>query len=150
MSFAVIENGNCIHVGEDATSAAKIFESKPNSKLIRVANLEELETALKNEDTKTCVAEDGVSDFLHQLLNKLDENGINAENADEFRKKLQSDGGQLVAEVRSLGIRGMRVVSDGLSALGDFMRSAAEDIQSTEEEHDCCGGGSCEHKHKPE
>jgi len=171
MSYAVVENGACLHISEDAASAVKTFESKPNSKLVRVANLEELQVAVEaSKNVESCnVEDDDISNVLRQLLDKLDENGINAENAEELRKKLQSGGEQLVAEVRSLGIRGMRVVGDGLAALGDFMRIASEEndvqAQSTDEgscwvprrpcvtggPDDCCGGSnSCEHKHKQE
>ncbi len=154
MSYAVVENGALLHISEDAAPAVKIFESKPDSKMVRVMNLEELQIELDaSVKVKPCATDevevdDEFSNVLRQLLDKLDESGINAENAEELRKKIQSGGEQLVAEVRSLGIRSMRVVGDGLSTLGEFMRSISESdsVQSQSTDDD----GNDEHKHKPE
>ena len=154
MSVAVIEGAQLHYLGEDKQTALSIFESKPGSKMVNVATLNELQSHLQGEGVKACCTEPDcehtISEAFRRVLDKLDENGINAENADELRKKLQAGGEKLAADVRSLGLRGMRIVGDGLTALGDFMRKASDDeekvaAQSTEENGgSCCGGGNCD------
>lgn len=148
MSVAVIEGAQLHYLGEDKQEALAVFESKPGSKMVNVATLVELQSHMQGESVKACATEEDVektiSEAFRRVLDKLDENGINAENADELRKKLQAGGERLVADVRSLGLRGLRIVGDGLTTLGDFVRKAGDDevsAQSTEEGGPCCGGG---------
>lgn len=146
MSVAVIEGAQLYYLGEDTQEALTIFGSKPGSKMVNVATLAELQTHMQGEGVKACATEeDTISEAFRRVLDKLDENGINAENADELRKKLQAGGEKLVADVRSLGLRGLRIVGDGLTTLGDFVRKAGDEEEEVSaqsaEKGNCCGGG---------
>lgn len=68
-------------------------------------------------------------DILAELLKQIDDLKI-PENAEKFVEQIQTQGEKAVAEVRSLGIRGMRAVGEGFVALGDLLRKASpEDEQ---------------------
>ncbi|CAE7860294.1 unnamed protein product [Symbiodinium microadriaticum] len=143
MSIAVIQDGSTLYIGEDEAAALETFRSKPGSKMVNVATLKELEAELEGSKVEACSVEDCeecASERLQKVLEKLDEAGFNAENAEELRQKLVDGGDKLVTEVRSLGIRGMKVVGDGLSALGDFLRKASDDeevsAQSSDDDDD--------------
>jgi len=148
--LAVIE-GNWLHyIGEDKAKALTIFESKPNSKMVNINSLMELQAELETEkaDVSPCDHQ-SISETLRKVLDKLDENGFNTENVEELQRKLKTSGEKLTADVKSLGIRSMRVVGDGLTTLGDFLRQTSEEEESVkqmdefENEGGCCGGDTC-------
>ena len=64
---------------------------------------------------------------MDELLRKLEALGITAENADKLTKQVREHSDKAIAEVRSLGIRGMKAVGDGFIAFGDLLRKAAKD-----------------------
>ena len=89
--------------------------------VVSALNLTELATALSDKQIETKVTEfaEGLSDAAQKVLDKL-----NVEDAEELGKKLREQGDKAVAEVRSLGIKGMRVVGDGFINLGELLKKA--------------------------
>jgi DNA-directed RNA polymerase specialized sigma54-like protein len=65
-------------------------------------------------------------DILEELLKKLDNFGFTAESAEKLTQQVQEKGEKAIAEVRSLGIRGMKAVGDGFVVFGDLLKAAAD------------------------
>lgn len=129
--YAVVENGTCLYLG-DETGAAEALRANPNSGLVCVSNLDELKATLD--------AQSGLdpSVTLKSLLNRLESSGMTEERVEEWKRKLAEGGDQIATEVRSLGVRGTKVVAEGLTALGKMLGNFVE------EKKDCCGGGACQ------
>lgn len=64
-------------------------------------------------------------DVLAEVLKKLEEL-VSPETAEKFAAQIQEQTGKVVAEVKSMGITGMKAVGDGFIALGDLIRKAGE------------------------
>lgn len=147
--LVVVEKNLLHYIGEDKTKALTIFESKPNSKMVNVNSLVELQVELETEKDSHFDCDQSISRTLRRVLDKLDENGFNSENVEDLRRKLQTNSEKITADVRSLGIRSMRVVGDGLTTLGDFLCKTSEDEESInnqinefENEGGCCGNNT--------
>lgn len=123
--YAVITEGRLSYLGECQDQALATFNAKPNSTLHSVEDHEELDVLLQKQSTKT-------SDVFDELIEKLDELGIN----EDFADKIRDNGVKLVGEVKSLGIKGMQAVGEGFVALGELLRKSSE-------ETDSCDSGCC-------
>jgi hypothetical protein len=65
-------------------------------------------------------------DVLNDVLKKLEEL-VDPANAEKFAAQIQEQTGKVVAEVKSMGIAGMKAVGDGFVALGDLLRNSANE-----------------------
>ena len=143
--YAVIKDGAIIHVGLDVMIAAKILQSSPWSKdsittMVKISSLEELGGLIANtptpEDKGTWFcdidatkhfiedSQDQLSRAASRIFKILDESGTNAETV--ITEKLKSRGERAIAQVRSLGVQGMKTVGEGFVALGDLLRKTGE------------------------
>ncbi len=129
--YAVIAESTLIYLGEDRIKATEALDDAPDSALISVSNLDELADYL-NEDNEE--GAEILSDAAVRIFEKLEELGFTAENAEELAQKVRTNGEKAVAEVRSLGIRGMKAVGEGFIALGDLLRKAGD--QQDEDDED--------------
>ena len=117
----------CCHLSNDVESAnaflvdRKDLSSAGRYSLVEVSSLEDLAKAIMMQKEET------PEELLADLLKKMEELGLTAENAEKFTKQVRDQSEKAVAEVRSLGIRGMQAVGDGFIAFGDLLRKAAKD-----------------------
>jgi hypothetical protein len=127
--YAVFQDGVVFYVGSDAVVAAQILQSQGSAaSMVTVDSLEELADLTSTKDNPF----DGLSQAAARLLQILDDSGLNAETMEKTTEKLRSQGEKAVAQVRSLGIQGMKTVGDGFVALGDLLRKASETPEKSE------------------
>lgn len=129
---ATVLNGTVVYLGpcEDAAREAATV----GAFTVQVNTLEELVEVL-NPKPKPLIDElsKASSDAFNKVVEELDKLGVNKELADKVRQ----DGEKLVAEVRSLGARGIKAVGEGFVALGDLLKK----VESKKcDKTDCCGG----------
>ena len=149
--YVVIKDGAVFYAGSDAVVAAEIFlqfNSKVSTaKMITISSLKELDGLLANtpedsrpEDSKTWFydidatkhfiedSKDQLSRAASRIFKILDESGTNDETV--ITEKLKSRGEKAIAQVRSLGVQGMKTVGEGFVALGDLLRKTGEKPES--------------------
>lgn len=85
--------------------------------IVEVSSLDDL--------AKLVMPETEEVDVLADVLKKLEEL-VDPANAEKFAAQIQEQTGKVVAEVKSMGIAGMKAVGDGFVALGDLIRKAGE------------------------
>lgn len=108
------------YLGTDERAAHSCSEQLDGT-VVSALNLTELAGALSDKRVERKVTEfaEGLSDAAQRVLDKL-----NVEDAEELGKKIREQGEKAVAEVRSLGIKGMKVVGDGFINLGELLKKA--------------------------
>lgn len=129
------KNIGIVYLGYDLKEAVSYVDSEPYLKgtLVNVRDLDELAACFaenfskKEEPTLTAQATDQLSAAADAVLNKLDELGLNEENAEELARKVRQSSELAIGQARSLGIQGMKAVGDGFIALGDLLRKASAD-----------------------
>lgn len=127
--YAVFQDGVVFYVGSDAVIAVQILQSKGSTaSMVTVNSLEELASLMSTENDPFS----GLSQAASRLFQILDDSGLNAETMEKTTEKLKSQGEKAVAQVRSLGIQGMKTVGDGFVALGDLLRKASETPEKSE------------------
>ena len=133
--FAVFSNKSIVYLGDDRDAAMAALESKDGSTLKTVSTLTNLVTSFSfylnsstaPDDPLEPPLDDELSDAVNTVLDKLDEAGITAANAAE---RLKDDSKRAMAEVRSLGIKGMNAVGEGFMALGELLQKAQEEANA--------------------
>lgn len=139
MYYAVVSNGELLFLTQGRCAAVKKMSENPGSDLATVATLEELDVLL---NTPAPTPEEQASEAMKNLMSKLDDWGLNQDFVDE----LKESGEKLMAEVKSLGNKGMKVVGDGFIAMGELLRQAQEEDKNVcqqPEKPKCCGGQHC-------
>jgi len=128
-SDVVDQRTYCCHLSDERKPADDFVSDRKNLssngvyKVVEISNLNDL---AKHIMPQSSAPKSEPEDVLADVLNKLDGLGLNAENVERFTQQVQEQGEKAVAEVRSLGIRGMQVVGDGFVALGDLLKKAAD------------------------
>ena len=124
---AVIVDGAVIYLGNDGNKAVEILTSKQEQKasLFSVSTLSELASVLRLSQAKQNV-EESASQAIERLFDTLDEAGINEKSVEEVVAVLKQKGDAAVAEVRHLGIKGMKTMGDSFIALGDLLKQASQ------------------------
>ena len=120
--YAVIFDKDLLYLGLDQIKALETFNSKDGSEIHQISSVEEL-SKLTN---KVSDVDSQLSEAAHKLVKKLDEWGINQ----DLSKVVQENSDKVIAEVRYIGLRGMKTVGEGFVALGDLLRKAGEETQS--------------------
>lgn len=128
--YAVLTDNTVLYLGECRTKAVEVLDQNPKAEMKKVDSLDDLKDVINPAKTE----EDILSDAIVGLFDKLEELGFTAENAESLTAKLQLHADKAVAEVRSLGIRGMKAVGDGFIALGDLLRKAEKQQHDDDEE----------------
>jgi hypothetical protein len=150
MYYAVFTDNVIHYLGPDRHSASEIWTGHDRATLLPVTNLQDLRKALSrpeindpfpedaedfilddpfapiDDDYREAVEEDTMSDAAAKLFTKLDELGLSPENVDNWSQSLKKNGDKVVAEVKSLGIKGMKAVGDSFQALGDLLKQEAK------------------------
>ena len=148
--YAVITDGAIHYLGNDVIVAGEVLEQvegKSRRTLVSVSTLEELasiysnaQADLKGDPKIPDIDEDiaditeGLSEAAQRVIDYLNEAGLNAENAERISESVVMNSKATIAEVRSLGIKGMKTVGDRFLALGELIRKAAEDEAHEKEE----------------
>lgn len=122
--YAVIVNKNIVYLGSDKQRALGFYtEAAAIEKCFAEVNsLEELEVMLQ-----PMVQAESLSEAASRVLDALHDAGFNKEDLRDMTRRIKANGEKAVAEVRSLGIKGMKAVGEGFIALGDLLRKAGED-----------------------
>lgn len=117
---AVLADGCVLYLGNDEATVNFLMGGAKNDssdvEVREVYTLEDLASYFEEEE------EDPVADSLDRLLQRLEELDV-----DEIADRLIEKGEKAVAEVRSLGVRGMEAVGRGFVALGELLNKAAEE-----------------------
>lgn len=125
-SDVVSDRSYCCHLSNDRESAegflAERLSLSSNGlyRIVEVLSLDDLIEHIMPPKTKS-----KEEDVLAEVLKKLEEL-VSPETAEKFAVQIQEKTGKVVAEVRSMGINGMKAVGDGFIALGDLIRKAGE------------------------
>lgn len=144
--YAVFTHKCLLHLGRCQEEALSVFNDNPGTTLHQVENLEQLEKVFSVLNAVEVTAEEDplevlseqLSDAANFVVQKLDELGVNAENAESLSKKLKDGGDKTFAEVKSLGIKGMQAVGEGFVALGDLLRKSGKKEECNDHKG-CCG-----------
>ena len=124
--YTVIFERKPIYLGTEPGKAIDVFNSTAGSELHKIESLEQL-SGLVEENPKNFQVQDQLSEAAQRLVQKLDELGINQDLAE----KVYQNSEKVIAEVRYIGVRGMKAVGEGFIALGDLLKKAGD-----EQEHE--------------
>lgn len=139
--YAVFAGGCIVYLGDCEFEAKVAFDESVSPTMTTVRDLEDLDAQFadhvrREEDMRASEEEleaqeveagdepDPLSTAVETVLSKLDGLGLSRENADELARTLKEGGGKAAAQVRSLGVKGMRAVGEGFVALGELLRKA--------------------------
>jgi hypothetical protein len=111
------------YLGTDERAAHSCSEQLDGT-VVSVLNVTDLASALadKQIERKVTAFAEGLSEAAQKVLDKL-----KVEDAEELGQKLREQGEKAAAEVRSLGIKSMKVVGDGFINLGELLKKADQD-----------------------
>lgn len=131
-SDVVSNRSYCCHLSNDRKSAEEFVTERygpitsgtlSSNGLYSIAEVSSLDDLIEHMmPSKTKSKEE---DVLAEVLKKLEEL-VSPETAEKFAVQIQEQTGKVVAEVKSMGITGMKAVGDGFIALGDLIRKAGE------------------------
>ncbi len=112
-----------IYIGKNQKTADDLAE-QTDGDVVVVETLEELSSALTEREIAAKISDfaEGLSDAAKKVLDKL-----KIDDPEELGRKLREQGEKTVAEVRSLGIKGMKVVGDGFINLGQLLKKDDQD-----------------------
>lgn len=126
--FAVLDKKNILYVGSSLTEAMSVSDKNKDSVVHTFKTAKELADLYQNRivnpyDYALKQLEDSLSEAATRVVKKLDELGINSQNADDFVSRFNTAAEKTVAEVKSLGIKSMKVAGEGFIALGNFLKT---------------------------
>lgn len=124
-SDVVSNRSYCCHLSNDRKSAEEFVTERlslSSNGLYSIAEVSSLDDLIEHMMPYPTGKEE---DVLAEVLKKLEEL-VSPETAEKFAAQIQEQTGKVVAEVKSMGITGMKAVGDGFIALGDLIRKAGE------------------------
>lgn len=130
-SDVVSNRSYCCHLSNDRKSAEEFVTERygpitsgtlSSNGLYSIAEVSSLDDLIEHMMPHPTGKEE---DVLAEVLKKLEEL-VSPETAEKFAAQIQEQTGKVVAEVKSMGITGMKAVGDGFIALGDLIRKAGE------------------------
>lgn len=124
--YAVILNRGLFYLGNDYDKAIRIHQKHKNSCLHYEITLNELSSILGFTEPE--VTDEHLSQAVQCLVQKLKDLGIKVDVTDKVKESSE----KVLAEVKFVGLRGMKTVGDGFVALGDLLRKAGENKDNTE------------------
>lgn len=117
--FAVFSSGELKYFGDSLNSAMTVFLGNKNAQMMNLGSPEP--SPVCSQETEVDEPEaTGLSQAAQKLLDNLKKTGFTPENIE----KLAEEGSKTLAEVKSLGIKGMQTVGDKFVALGESLRKA--------------------------
>lgn len=131
--FVVFSEDAIVFIGQDVTEASTAFQLKNGTKIIDINGLEDLIEKFNAHISKTTsqscdgeCSDDPLSDALNSVLDRLDDMGINSENAEQYAHKFTDAGKKVVGGVKHLGCKAMKAVGEGFISIGDLMKDEAD------------------------
>lgn len=126
--YAVLSEGSIAYLGDCRDAALAVLDTKDGAQLTTVTTLAGLKKAFEQHaDQQDCDPEEGCSvSRLDEVLQKLDDLDLGG-TTEEVLEKVRNGGERLIGQVRSLGLRGMKGLGEGLAAVGDLLQQAGED-----------------------
>lgn len=144
------EEKKVAYFGNDMEEALSVLNTNSKYTLKEFSDSKKLEDFLFGEkccndsctaeETRACCGEETTtnqtskeeefSKTLDNLMNDLENLGLNEEFFDKFHSKIeeiQSEGLKLTSEVKHLGIKTMRAVGEKFIAIGDVLKSFSEE-----------------------
>lgn len=131
--FVVFSRGERVYFGDSLNLAVTAFLTNKDAQMLNLGSpVYRKEKHSETEDTCCCkkMAEDeasGLSQAAQKLLDNLKKAGFTSENIERLARGFEEEGSKLTAEVKSLGIKGMRTVGDKFVALGELLRQTPDD-----------------------
>lgn len=125
--YAVILDKSLLYLGESYSMSVITLQKNENSVRYDDVTLNQLSELLGFSETEEQPEpepepEESLSQTIQNLIKKLEELGINQ----EFKSRIQENSSKVLADVKFLGLRGMKTVGEGFVSLGDLMRKAGE------------------------
>jgi hypothetical protein len=124
--YAVFAKKTVCFLGPDRDEAIDVLESKAGSSMTNVDTLDELKTFLDSHVAGVDEGTEGFSQAAERVFQMLDDAGINQSKVEDVVAALKARGDKAVAEVRSLGIRGMTATGEKLALFGELLKKAGE------------------------
>jgi hypothetical protein len=129
--YAVIVDQAIYYIGENRDAAMKVLDSKKGGGTITsVYSLSDLKGAFDFH-----LADTEHSSRLDEVLKRLDEINLAGE-AEEVAKTVRENSEKAIGQVRSLGLRGIKGLGEGFTALGDLLQKAGEEDTNKEEQNE--------------
>lgn len=120
--YAVISQNAIHYLGSNKDAALSVLESKTGT-MVTFKNLTELvntfETHVKLKESKE---EPSRLDEVLKRLEKIDLAG----EAEDVLKKTRENGEYAIGQVRSIGLRGLKGLGEGFTAIGDLLQKAGD------------------------
>jgi hypothetical protein len=122
--YAVVFENTLLYLGEDQALALETFRSKPKSSIHNIDSVDKLkDIGVVDSPEVDQFIEQEFSEAIQKVFNKLEEFGLSS----DLPAKIQENSERVVAEVRHIGIKGMRTVGEGFIALGDLLNKIAKE-----------------------
>jgi hypothetical protein len=122
--YAVVLEKTLLYLGEDQSLALETFRSNPKSSIHNIESIDKLKDigVIESPEADQFIEQE-FSDAIQRILNKLEEFGLSS----DLPEKIQANSEKVIAEVRHIGIKGMKTVGEGFIALGDLLNKIAKE-----------------------
>lgn len=136
--YSVFADGAMHYLGANKESAmavldsSKVLHSKTGGTLVGITTLSDLQIAFEKHIDALDQMPPKTSP-LDDLLKRLEEMEIDPE---EIMKVAQENGEKAIGQVRSMGLRGLKGLGEGFTALGDLLQKAGEEDEEPAERND--------------
>lgn len=131
--YAVLAEGSIHYLGSDKDAALSVLDSKTGATMETVKDLNDLvrsfekHVGLKEKKTEN-------TSRLDEVLQRLEEIDLAGE-AEDVLKRTRENGEYAIGQVRSMGLRGLKGLGEGFTAIGDLLKKASEEnvVENPEE-----------------
>jgi antitoxin component HigA of HigAB toxin-antitoxin module len=122
--YAVVFERTLLYLGEDQSLALETFRSNPKSSIHNIESIDKLKDigVIESPEADKFIEQE-FSDAIQRILTKLEEFGLSS----DLPEKIQANSEKVIAEVRHIGIKGMKTVGEGFVALGDLLNKIAKE-----------------------
>jgi len=121
--YAVLKESAIHYLGSDRDAALSVLESKTGATMATVKDLAELVNIFESHVGLKKKEEPSRLDEVLQRLEKIDLAG----EAEDVLKKTRENGEYAIGQVRSMGLRGLKGLGEGFTAIGDLLQKAGEE-----------------------
>lgn len=123
--YAIFQNKKLCHLCDDKAKFLKIFEPENGHEVFVVESLEDLKQVFKSYEQP-----ESHESYFESLIQHLESINVDDKDAEKFFAKVKDNGEKLVGQARSLGVRGLKNLSDSFVVLSDLL----QEDKSTEKE----------------
>lgn len=126
--YAVFADEAIHYLGTDQEAAMAVLKSKTGGTLSSVDSLTDLQI-LFSQNAKNKKSSKHPS-RLDEVLRKLEEIDLAGE-AEEVLRVTKENSEKAIGQVRSMGLRGLKGLGEGFTALGDLLQKASEEKETS-------------------